>query len=302
MQLMHVYSQKSIITTLPRRAVMVKGCELIHVVAGLLGMGASGGPSSAPGLDAGVFGLPPVGGNSGSATGNSGALTCRAISSWAGHGAGAVRQTAASNPGEAATSSTRLKNTPGREPPPPHVAPHSERTAPLSDRVLPRPAKPETSGSTAKRSLDPDLEILIERILDGQLAEVSETRQGRHAAHVGFAHSGAIACPVIGERARHALQGADGVEKLAQRVDVFLQAVGHVGLDAEPGAGRFQRAADGARASLRRHHIVQTVAGHDQVEVPALRHVSGIARLIGEPVGKDRKSTRLNSSHLVISY
>src|SRR5947208_10553941 len=107
--------------------------------------------------------------------------------------------------------------------------------APLSDRVLPRPAKPEALGSTVERFLYPDLEILVERVLDRQLAEVSEARQGRHAADVGFAHSGAVARSVIRERARHALQGADRVEELAQGVDVFLQAVGHVGLDAEPG-------------------------------------------------------------------
>src|SRR6266567_1216169 len=107
------------------------------------------------------------------------------------------------------------------------------RMAPLSDRVLPRPAKPEALGSTVERFLYPDLEILVERVLDGQLAEVSETRQGRHAADIAFAHPGAVARPVIGERARHALQSADRVKKLAQRVDVFLQAVGHIGLDAE---------------------------------------------------------------------
>jgi len=82
-QLMHVYSQKSIITTLPRRPAMLKGGELIHVVAGILEIEASRGSGSAPGLDVEVFGLPPVGWNSdsGTGTGNSGAFTCSVISS-----------------------------------------------------------------------------------------------------------------------------------------------------------------------------------------------------------------------------
>src|SRR5206468_3427860 len=81
MQLMHVYSQKSIITTLPRRPAILRGGELIHVFTGIPGPGASRGPGSAPGLDVAVFGPPPASGNSGCGTGNSGALTCSVISS-----------------------------------------------------------------------------------------------------------------------------------------------------------------------------------------------------------------------------
>src|SRR5437763_5873205 len=80
-QLMQVYSQKSIITTLPRRPARLRGGELIHVVAGTFGKGASRGPGSAPGLEVGAFGPPPAGANSGCGTGNSGALTCSVISS-----------------------------------------------------------------------------------------------------------------------------------------------------------------------------------------------------------------------------
>src|SRR6266700_3267337 len=80
-QLMQVYSQKSVMTTLPRRPAMLKGGELIHVVEGILGIEASRDPGSTPGLEVGAFGLPPIGANSGCGTGNSGALTCSVISS-----------------------------------------------------------------------------------------------------------------------------------------------------------------------------------------------------------------------------
>src|SRR3989442_5179494 len=42
MQLMQVYSQKSIRTTLPRRPATVKDGELIHATGGALGMAVSG--------------------------------------------------------------------------------------------------------------------------------------------------------------------------------------------------------------------------------------------------------------------
>src|SRR2546427_12845497 len=89
MQLMQVYSQKSIRTTLPRRPATVKDGELIHATGGALGMAVLGieeglpGPPVRPGPGPAIAGettRPPGRANSRSGDGNSGALTCMNVS------------------------------------------------------------------------------------------------------------------------------------------------------------------------------------------------------------------------------
>src|SRR3989442_15395676 len=61
MQLMQVYSQKSIRTTLPRRPATVKDGELIHATGGALGMAGSGIEGGGPGSPGGSRPGPAIG-------------------------------------------------------------------------------------------------------------------------------------------------------------------------------------------------------------------------------------------------
>src|SRR2546428_11912584 len=89
MQLMQVYSQKSIRTTLPRRPATGKDGELIHARGGAFGMAVSGieegvpsppmRPAPGPAI-AGETTWPPGRAKSSSADGNSGALKCTTVS------------------------------------------------------------------------------------------------------------------------------------------------------------------------------------------------------------------------------
>src|SRR5699024_12840154 len=76
----------------------------------------------------------------------------------------------------------------------------------------------------------------------------------------------------------------------------------HPGVDAESPVALFA-ARDALENQIARRALFHRVHGRRNVREHAVLRGNGVARLqLGEAVEKDRKSTRLNSSHVSISY
>src|SRR5262249_14573590 len=88
--------------------------------------------------------------------------------------------------------------------------------ASFSGLIIP---SPWTSGFVTLR---PQFEQSREVVLDWQPCKVRETRRGGQFARLGLAHRYADARTVMGKRRGHAVQRADRVGHLAQRLDIVL--------------------------------------------------------------------------------
>src|SRR5437016_1521281 len=83
-------------------------------------------------------------------------------------------------------------------------------------------SRPRRQGHRTSCSLRLELVEDRERIVDGELPEVTEPRLVGEFPRLRLAHRGPDAGTALGERCRHAVEGADRIEKLTERIDVLL--------------------------------------------------------------------------------